>query len=115
VPLATAPASGDLDRGDDADAAPRRPARYLRHRPLGVVVGNRGHPKAATRQVIDQRGGRPGAIRSVGMQMKIDGIRRRQRQWRRRCGGGRDLVGGGAGRVCQGESSRNAPVGASSY
>ena len=112
VPLATAPAGGDLDRGDDADAALRRPARHLRHRALGVVVGDGGHAEAATRQVIDQRRRRPGAVGGVGVQMEIDGVRRPQRQRLRRCGGGGDLVGGGAGRVCQGGSFGNAPIGA---
>ena len=41
-----------------------------------AVVGNGGHPKTATRHVIDQRGGRPGAVGGVGVQVKIDGVRR---------------------------------------
>jgi hypothetical protein len=44
------------------------------------------------------------------VQMEINDVRRRQRQWLRWRGRGSDLVGGSAGRVCQGESSGNAPV-----
>jgi hypothetical protein len=61
--------------------------------------------------VIDQRGGCPGAVGGVGVQVEIDRVRRRQRQRLRRRGGRRNLVGGSAGRVCQGGSSGNAPVG----
>ena len=112
VPLATAPASGDLDRGNNADAPPCCPARHLRHRALGVVVGDGRHTETTTGQVIDQLGGCPGAVGSVGVQMEVDGVRRRQCQWLRRRGGCRNLVGGSTGRVCQGGSSANAPVGA---
>ena len=76
------------------------------------MVGDSSHAETTTRQVIDQRSGRPGAVGGVGVQMEIDGVRRRQRQWLRRRGGCRNLVGGCAGRVCQGGSSGNAPVGA---
>jgi hypothetical protein len=78
------------------------------------VVGDCGDAEAATREVIDQRGRRPGAVGGVGVQVEIDGVRWRQRQWLRRRGGCRNLVGGCAWRVCQGGSSRNAPVSASS-
>ena len=90
---------------------PRRPARDLRHRALGVVVGDGGDAVATTGQVIDQSGGCPGAVRGVGVQVEIDGVRWAQRQWSRRRGGGRNLVGGSAGRVCQGgppETRRSA-------
>ena len=41
------------------------------------MVGHRGDAETATCQVIDQRGGRPGAIGGVGVQVEIDGVRRR--------------------------------------
>ena len=70
------------------------------------MVGDGGDAEAATREMIDQRGRGPGAVRSVGVQVEIDGVRRSQRQWLRWGSRGGDLVGGSARRVCQGESSR---------
>jgi hypothetical protein len=102
VPLATAPASGDLDRRDDADAPLGRAARHLRHGALGVMVGDSGHTEATTRQVINKRSGRPGAIGGIGVQMEVDRVRRCQCQRLRRRGGCSNVLGGSAGRVCQG-------------
>jgi hypothetical protein len=70
------------------------------------MVGDGGDAEATTRQMIDQCGRGPGAVGSVGVQVEIDRVRRCERQrlrWRCRS---RDLVGGSARRVCQGESSR---------
>ena len=110
VPLAVAPSCRDLDRGNDANAAARRPSCHLRHRALSVMVGDGYHSEAATRQVIDQGGRRPGAVRGMGVQVEIDGVRWSQRQWLQRRGASRDLVrreylAGLPGRILQ-----NTPV-----
>src|SRR5215213_2140176 len=57
---------------------------------------------AATRQVINKRSGRPGAIGGIGVQMEVDRVRRCQCQRLRRRGGCSNVLGGSAGRVCQG-------------
>jgi hypothetical protein len=53
--------------------------------------------------MIDQRGGRPGAVGGEGVQVEVDAIHRIEGQRLRRGCARRDLTGGCAGRVGQGE------------
>ena len=76
------------------------------------MVSDGSYAEPTTRQVIDQRGGCPGTVGSVGVQVEIDGVRRRQGQWLRRRGCRSNVLSGSARRVCQGEASENALIAA---
>ena len=74
VELAILPAAGHFHARNDSDAALGSESGRLDHRALGIVIADRGNAEVVGGKVLDQRGGGPGAVTGVGVEMKIDRI-----------------------------------------